>query len=157
MSNNFPCLWFKTEAEEAMSYYVSIIKNSHIEEVMRAGEVGPFAKGAVISVTATLDGQMFLALNGNPEFAFSPAMSLVTTCETQAELDATWDKLSAGGKIMQCGWLTDKYGLAWQVVPKTIPKLLAGGDQARTDRVMAAMMKMVKLDIAGLQRAYDGH
>lgn len=156
MSNIFPCLWFKTQAEEAMNDYVSIIGNSHIAEVMRAGKAGPFAQEAVISVTAILDGQMVLALNGNPEFSFSPAMSLVTLCETQRELDERWERLAAGGKTMQCGWLTDKYGVAWQVVPKAMPQLLAGGDQARTDRVMAAMMQMVKLDIAGLRRAYDG-
>ncbi len=155
MSNLFPCLWFKSEAEEALLYYVSIIRNSSIESVHRAGEVGPFGKGAVISVTAVLDGQRVLALNGNPQFHFSPSMSLVALCDTQAEIDDYWDKLGAGGQTMACGWLTDKYGVAWQVAPRIFPKLWSG-DQASTDRVMTAMMKMVKLDIAGLQKAFDG-
>jgi len=156
MSNLFPCLWFKSEAEEALNYYVSIIRNSSMENLHRAGDVGPFDKGSVISATALLDGQRVLALNGNPQFQFSPATSLVALCDTQAEIDDYWDKLGAGGQTMACGWLTDKYGVAWQVVPRIFPKLL-GGDQASTDRVMAAIMKMVKLDIAALQQAYDAH
>jgi predicted 3-demethylubiquinone-9 3-methyltransferase (glyoxalase superfamily) len=155
MSNLFPCLWFKSEAEEALHYYVSIIRNSSMENVHRAGEVGPFSKGAVISATALLDGQRVLALNGNPQFQFSPAMSLVALCDTQAEIDEYWDKLGAGGQTMACGWLTDKYGVAWQIAPRIFPKLWSG-DQASTDRVMTAMMGMVKLDIAGLQKAFDG-
>ena len=155
MSNLFPALWFKSEAEDALLYYVSIIKNSSMENVHRVGDVGPFSKGAVISATALLDGQRVLAINGNPQFPFTPAMSLVTLCDTQKEIDDCWDRLGAGGQIMQCGWLSDKYGVAWQVVPRIFPKLL-GGDQATTDRVMSAMMGMTKLDIAGLQRAYDG-
>ncbi len=155
MANNFPCLWFKSEAEEALNHYVSIIGNSRIEKVTRVNEVGPFSKGAVISVTALLDGQLVLALNGNPQFPFSLATSLVTICETQDQLDERWEKLSAGGQTMQCGWLTDKYGVAWQVTPKVLPELLSG-DQKSTDRVMAAMMQMTKMDIAALQRAYDG-
>lgn len=155
MSNLFPCLWFKSEAEEALRYYVSIIKNSSIENIHRAGEVGPFSKGSVISATALLDGQRILVLNGNPQFQFSPASSLVLLCDTQQEIDEYWDKLGAGGQTMACGWLTDKYGVAWQVAPRIFPKLWSG-DQASTDRVMTAMMKMVKLDIAGLQKAFDG-
>ncbi len=155
MSNLFPCLWFKSEAEEALRYYVSIIRNSSIENIHRAGEVGPFSKGAVISATAVLDGQRVLTLNGNPRFQFSPATSLVALCDTQAEIDDYWDKLGAGGQTMACGWLTDKYGVAWQIAPRIFPKLWSG-DQASTDRVMTAMMKMVKLDIAGLQKAFDG-
>lgn len=155
MANNFPCLWFKSEAEEALNYYVSIIPNSQIQQVARVNEAGPFPKGAVISVTAMLDGQLVLALNGNPQFPFSLATSLVTICETQPELDERWEKLSAGGQTMQCGWLTDRYGVAWQVTPKVLPELLSG-DQKATDRVMAAMMQMTKMDIAELQRAYDG-
>lgn len=119
------------------------------------GDVGPFTKGAVISATALLDGQRVLAINGNPQFPFTPAMSLVTLCDTQKEIDAYWDKLGAGGQTMQCGWLSDKYGVAWQVVPRIFPQLL-GGNQPTTDRVMSAMMGMTKLDIAGLQKAYDG-
>jgi predicted 3-demethylubiquinone-9 3-methyltransferase (glyoxalase superfamily) len=155
MSDLFPALWFKTEAEEALRYYVSIIKNSSMENVHHVGDVGPFTKGAVISATALLDGQRVLAINGNPQFPFTPAMSLVTLCDTQKEIDDCWDKLSAGGQAMQCGWLSDKYGVAWQVVPRIFPQLL-GGDQASTDRVMKTMMDMTKLDIAGLQKAHDG-
>lgn len=155
MSNLFPCLWFKSEAEEALQYYVSIIRNSSMENIHRAGEAGPFKKGTVISATALLDGQRVLALNGNPQFQFSPAMSLVALCDTQAEIDDYWDKLGAGGRTMACGWLTDKYGVAWQIAPRIFPKLWSS-DQASTDRVMMAMMGMVKLDIAGLQNAFDG-
>lgn len=155
MPNVFPCLWFKSEAEEALRYYASIIRNSSIESINRVGEVGPFSKGAVISAVAILDGQQILAINGNPQFAPSPAMSLVALCDTQQDIDAYWEKLSAGGQTMQCGWLTDKYGVAWQVVPRIFPELLKR-DQPTTDRVMSAMMTMIKLDIAALQKAYDG-
>jgi len=155
MSNIFPCLWFKSEAEEALGYYVSIVKNSSMENVHHVGDVGPFKKGAVISATALLDGQRVLAINGNPQFSFTPAMSLVLLCDSQKDIDVYWEKLGAGGQAMQCGWLADKYGVAWQVVPRIFPQLLSG-DQASTDRVMSAMMGMTKLDIGGLQRAYDG-
>jgi two-component system sensor histidine kinase QseC len=154
MSNLFPCLWFKSEAEEALRYYVSIIKNSKMENVHHVGDVGPFAKGAVISATALLNGNRVLAVNGNPQFPFTPAMSLVALCDTQDEIDTYWDKLGVGGQPMQCGWLTDKYGVAWQVVPRIFPELLSG-DQASTDRVMTAMMAMTKLDIAALKKAHD--
>lgn len=155
MPNLFPALWFKSEAEEALGYYVSIIKNSTMENVHRVGDVGPFTKGAVISATALLDGQRVLAINGNPQFPFTPAMSLVALCDTQKDIDTYWDKLGVGGQFMQCGWLTDKYGVAWQVEPKIFPELLTR-DQATTDRVMNAMMSMSRMDIAGLQKAYDG-
>ncbi|MBY0382435.1 MAG: VOC family protein [Xanthobacteraceae bacterium] len=153
MSNLFPCLWFKSEAEEALGYYVSIIKNSNMDNVHHVGDVGPFAKGAVISATALLNGQRVLAINGNPEFPFTPAMSLVALCDSQKDIDSYWDQLSEGGHTMQCGWLADKYGVAWQIVPRIFPELLAG-DQATRDRVMTAMMGMTKLDIATLQNAY---
>lgn len=155
MSNLFPCLWFKSEAEEALAYYASIIKNSSVEKVHRVGDVEPFSKGAVISATALLNGQRVLAVNGNPQFPFTPAVSLVALCDDQREIDTYWDKLSAGGQTLQCGWVTDKYGVAWQVVPRVFPELLSG-DQAAVDRVMKVMMGMTKLDIAALQRAHDG-
>ncbi len=155
MAKLFPCLWVKSEAEEALNYYASIIKNAKVEKAHRAGVVGPFSKGSVISIIAQLGGQRGLARNGNPQFPFTPAMSLVALCDDQKEIDTYWDKLGAGGQFMQCGWLTDKYGVAWQVAPRIFPELLSG-DQATTDRVMNAMMGMVKLDIAGLQKAHNG-
>lgn len=155
MSNLFPCLWFKSEAEEALAHYASIIKNSSVEKVHRVGDVEPFGKGAVISATALLNGQRVLAVNGNPQFPFTPAMSLVALCDDQNEIDTYWDKLSAGGQTLQCGWVTDKYGVAWQVVPRIFPELLSG-DQAAVDRVMKVMMGTTKLDIAALQCAHDG-
>lgn len=155
MTNVFPCLWFKSEAEEALRYYVSIIKNSNMENVHHVGDVGPFTKGAVISATALLDGQRILAINGNPQFPFTMAVSLVALCDTQKDIDAYWDGLSAEGQTSQCGWLTDKYGVSWQVVPRIFPEFLKG-DQSSVDRAMNAMMGMSKLDIAGLQKAYDG-
>jgi predicted 3-demethylubiquinone-9 3-methyltransferase (glyoxalase superfamily) len=154
MSNLFPCLWFKSEAEEALRYYASIIKNSSIESVNRVGDVSPLPKNSIVSATAILDGQRVLAINGNPQFPFTMAMSLVALCDTQTEIDAYWDKLSAGGQTIQCGWLTDKYGVSWQVVPRTFSEFLKG-DQAAVDRAMTAMMTMTKLDIAALQNAYD--
>ncbi len=155
MANIFPCLWFKSEAEEALRYYVSIIKNSSFESVNRVGDVPPLPKSSVISATALLDGERVLAINGNPQFPFSMAMSLVALCDTQKDIDTYWDKLAADGQTMQCGWLTDKYGVSWQVVPRIFPELLKG-DQASVDRVMSAMMGMTKLDIADLQKAYAG-
>ncbi|RTL50865.1 MAG: VOC family protein [Bradyrhizobiaceae bacterium] len=155
MANVFPCLWFKSEAEEALRYYVSIIKNSSLESVNRVGDVQPLPKSSVISATAILDGERVLAINGNPQFPFTMAMSMVLLCDTQKDIDTYWDKLSAGGQTIQCGWLTDKYGVAWQVVPRIFPELLKG-DQASVDRMMTAMMTMTKLDIAALQKAYDG-
>lgn len=154
MSNMFPCLWFKSEAEEALNYYVSIIRNSSLERVNRVGDVAPLPKSSVISATALLDGQRVLAINGNPQFPFTMAMSLVALCDTQKDIDTYWDRLSAGGQTIQCGWLTDKYGVSWQVVPRIFPELLKG-DQAAVDRMIAAMMGMTKLDIAALQKAYD--
>lgn len=155
MANVFPCLWFKSEAEEALNYYVSIIKNSRIESIQRVGDVAPLPKCSVVSVTAILDGERVLAINGNPQFPFTMAMSLVALCDTQKDIDTYWDKLSAGGQTIQCGWLTDKYGVSWQVVPRIFPELLKG-DQASVDRTMTAMMGMTKLDIAALQKAHDG-
>lgn len=150
-----PFLWFNTEAEEAANFYISIFKNSKITGISRYGEAGPGPKGSVMVVNFQLDGVDFMALNGGPNFKFTEAISLMVKCETQAEIDMFWEKLSAGGKTNVCGWLKDKYGLSWQVVPAQLGELL-GGDQARTDRVMAAVMKMTKLDIAEMQKAAQG-
>lgn len=150
-----PFLWFDGKAEEAAKFYVSIFKNSKILSVNRYGEAGPGPKGTVMVVRFQLDGQEFLALNGGPQFTFSPAVSLVANCETQAEVDALWEKLSAGGKKQNCGWLTDKYGLSWQIVPTLVGELMQDKDAEKTNRVMRAIMGMNKLEIAGLKRAYD--
>ena len=149
-----PFLWFDGKAEEAAKFYVSIFKNSEIVSVNRYGEAGPGPKGTVMVVKFQLDGQEFLALNGGPQFTFSPAVSFVANCETQAEVDALWEKLSAGGKKQDCGWLTDKYGLSWQVVPTIVGELMQDKDAEKTKRVMQAIMGMKKIEIAGLKRAY---
>jgi predicted 3-demethylubiquinone-9 3-methyltransferase (glyoxalase superfamily) len=150
-----PFLWFDGKAEEAANFYVSIFKNSKILSVNRYGEAGPGPKGTVMVVRFQLDGQEFLALNGGPQFTFSPAVSLVANCATQAEVDALWEKLSVGGKKQNCGWLTDKYGLSWQVVPTLLGELMQDKDAEKTKRVMQAIMQMNKLEIAGLRKAYD--
>lgn len=150
-----PCLWFDGKAEEAMNFYASIFKNSKISRIMHYGEAGPGAKGSVLSVTAELDGEEFIALNGGPHFTFSPAISLFVTCATQAEVDEFWEKLSAGGERQRCGWLKDKYGVSWQIVPSILGDMLQDKDAAKSKRVMEAMLKMDKLDIAGLKQAYE--
>lgn len=145
-----PFLWFDGQAEEAMNYYVSIFKNSKVLSVNRAGEGGP-----VISVTFELDGQQFQALNGGPQFKFTEAISLFVNCETQEEVDELWEKLSAGGEKSRCGWLKDKYGLSWQIIPSLLGKLLQDKDPAKAQRVMQAMLQMSKIDIKTLQLAYE--
>jgi predicted 3-demethylubiquinone-9 3-methyltransferase (glyoxalase superfamily) len=150
-----PFLWLDGKAEEAANFYVSIFKNSKIVSVTRYGEAGPGPKGTVMIVKFQLGGEEFLALNGGPQFTFSPAVSLVANCETQAEVDELWEKLSAGGEKLNCGWLTDKYGLSWQVVPTLVGELMQDKDAEKTNRVMQAIMGMNKLEIAGLRRAYD--
>jgi predicted 3-demethylubiquinone-9 3-methyltransferase (glyoxalase superfamily) len=149
-----PFLWFDSQAEEAAGFYTSVFKNSRIESVTRYGEAGPGPRGSVMTVEFDLDGQKFTALNGGPHFQFTEAISFVVHCETQAEVDEYWEKLSAGGKEVQCGWLKDKYGLSWQIVPTALLEMLKDQDAERTQRVMQAMFKMKKLDIAGLQNAY---
>jgi len=151
-----PFLWFDGKAEEAMNFYVSIFKNSKVVRVSRYGDAGPGPKGTVMSATFQLDGQDFYALNGGPHFSFTPAISFFVNCETQQEVDELWDKLSEGGKKERCGWLKDKYGLSWQIIPSALGKLLGDKDPAKSNRVMMAMMQMDKIDIEGLQRAYDG-
>ncbi len=151
-----PFLWFNDQAEAAMNFYVSIFKNAKAGEVMRWGEGGPGQKGAVMSVTFELEGQTFMGLNGGPHYKFSPAISFFVNCETQAEVDELWEKLSEGGEKSRCGWLTDKFGVTWQIVPSRLGSLLHGPDARKSKAAMAAMMQMGKLDIEALQRAYDG-
>ena len=148
-----PFLWFDTQAEEAARYYTSIFKNSKILSISRYTEVGPRPAGSVMTVEFELDGEKFVALNGGPQYTFTHAVSFVVNCETQAEVDHYWSRLSEGGKEVQCGWLTDKYGLSWQIVPAVLMELLKSGDAEKRNRVMRAMLKMVKLDIAALERA----
>ena len=150
-----PFLWFDGNAEEATNFYVSIFKNSKVLSVRRYGEAGPGPKGTVMTTTFQLDGQEFYALNGGPHFTFSPAVSFFVNCETQEEVDELWEKLSAGGKTNQCGWLDDKFGLSWQIIPSILGKLLEDKDPSKSQRVMQAMLQMKKIDIQGLQRAYD--
>ena len=150
-----PFLWFDGKAEEAMNFYVSIFKNSKIGSVTRYGAAGPGPKGSVMSATFELDGQEFFALNGGPQFSFTPAISFFVNCATQAEVDELWEKLSAGGEKGRCGWLKDKYGLSWQIIPTTLSELLHDKDPAKSARVMRAMMQMGKIEIAGLKHAYE--
>jgi predicted 3-demethylubiquinone-9 3-methyltransferase (glyoxalase superfamily) len=152
-----PFLWFDDKAEEAANFYVSIFKNSKMGKVVRYGEGAPAPKGTVMTVTFELDGQEFYALNGGPHFKFTEAVSFFVNCETQQEVDELWEKLSAGGKKDRCGWLKDKYGLSWQIVPSILGKLMHGSDPEKSKRVMQAMMKMDKLVIQKLQEAYDGN
>ncbi len=150
-----PFLWFDGKAEEAVNFYVSIFKNSTVVRMTRCGEGGPGPKGSVMSATFQLDGQEFFALNGGPQFTFTPAISLFVNCETQQEVDDLWEKLSEDGKKDRCGWLKDKYGLSWQIIPSILGKLLNDKDAEKSKRVMQAMMQMSKIDINGLQQAYD--
>ena len=155
MQKIVPFLWFNGNAEEAMNFYVATFKNSQVGRVSRYGDAGPGPKGSVMSCTFQLEGQDFYALNGGPQFSFTPAISLFVNCETQQEVDQLWEQLSAGGSKDQCGWLKDKFGVSWQIVPTVLGKLLGDKDPAKANRVMQAMMKMKKLDIKGLQQAYD--
>ena len=150
-----PCLWFDDKAEEAARFYTSIFKNSKMGQVMHYGDAGPRPKGTVLSVTFEIEGEEFMGLNGGPEFTFTPAISFFVKCETQAEVDALWTKLLEGGVPQQCGWLTDKFGVSWQIVPTILGEMLQDKDPKRADRVMRAMLGMVKLDIDGLKRAYE--
>lgn len=151
-----PCLWFDRNAEEAVSHYIAIFKNSRIVSLSRYGEGMPLPKGTVLAIIFELEGQRFMALNGGPHFTFTEAISLSVSCNTQTELDAFWEKLSAGGEKGQCGWLKDKFGLSWQIVPSILGEMLQDQDALKASRVMAAILGMKKLDIADLQRAYDG-
>jgi len=150
-----PFLWFDDQAEEAMNFYVSIFKNSKVGRVTRYGEAGPGPKGSVMSATFQLEGQEFMALNGGPHFSFTPAISFFVNCETQEEVDELWKKLSAGGKTERCGWLKDKYGLSWQIIPSALGRLMRDNNAAKAQSVMKALLQMDKIDIARLQQAYD--
>ncbi len=151
-----PFLWFDHEAEEAAKFYVSVFKNSRITSLSRYGEGAPMPKGSIMTVAFELDGREFIALNGGPLFKFTEAISLSVACSTQEEVDDYWQKLTEGGQEVQCGWLKDKYGLSWQVTPTILGKLLADPDPQKSKRVMQAMLKMKKIVIADLQRAYEG-
>jgi len=150
-----PFLWFDTEAEQAAAFYTSVFPNSRIVEVTHYGSAGPGPEGMVMTVAFELDGQKFIALNGGPEFSFSEAISFVVNCETQQEVDIYWETLSEGGEEGPCGWLKDKFGLSWQVVPNALPRLLTDPDTEKAQRVMAAMLEMKKIDIETLERAAE--
>jgi predicted 3-demethylubiquinone-9 3-methyltransferase (glyoxalase superfamily) len=151
-----PFLWFDSNAEEAVNFYTSVFKNSRIVTVSRYGDAGPGPKGQVMVAKFQIEGQEFMALNGGPHFKLTEAFSLLVNCETQEEVDEFWEKLSAGGSKSQCGWLKDKFGLSWQIVPTILGKLMADKDPEKSQRVMQAMLKMTKMDIQALQDAYNG-
>jgi predicted 3-demethylubiquinone-9 3-methyltransferase (glyoxalase superfamily) len=150
-----PCLWFNGNAEEAVHFYVSVFKNSKIEAVSHYGKNMPMPEGTVLTVVFLLEGQEFLALNGGPEFTFSEAISFVVNCETQQEIDVFWSKLSDGGQIQQCGWLKDKFGVSWQIVPIQLGKMLQNKDPEKSQRVLQEIMQMIKIDIEKLETAYN--
>jgi predicted 3-demethylubiquinone-9 3-methyltransferase (glyoxalase superfamily) len=157
MSKISPCLWFKNEAEEAAKFYVSLLPCSRIDRVQKNVVDSPGGKaGTVLMVDFTLAGQRFLALNGGMQVEYTHAISFSVDCADQAEVDRLWDGLSNGGSVVQCGWLRDRYGISWQIVPSVLPKMLADPDPAKAQRVMQAMLQMIKLDIEGLRKAYDG-
>jgi predicted 3-demethylubiquinone-9 3-methyltransferase (glyoxalase superfamily) len=155
-----PCLWFDTQAEDAANFYCSIFKNSKIGKISLYGKVGQEVHhkppGSVMVVEFELDGQAFVGLNGGPNFTFDEAVSFQVHCESQDEIDYYWDKLTQGGKEGPCGWLKDKFGLSWQVVPSVIPRMMSDPDSAKSGRVMSAFLQMKKLDLAKLQQAFDG-
>ena len=148
-------LWFDGDAEDAAKHYTSIFKNSKVLEEIRYGDAGPGPKGSVMIVRFQLEGQEFIGLNGGPQFKFTEAISLAVTCETQTEVDELWSRLSAGGEEGQCGWLKDRFGLSWQIVPAALPELIRDPDPARSNRVVQAMMQMKKIDIGQLRRASE--
>ena len=150
-----PFLWYDTQAEEAANFYVKIFKNSKILNITRYGEAGPGPKGSVMTIEFTLDGQEFIALNGGPHFKFNEAISFSVDCKTQEEVDMYWAKLSEGGEEQPCGWLKDKFGLSWQVNPTILGEMLGDPDPQKAERVTEAMLKMKKIDIAALKKAYN--
>ena len=150
-----PFLWFDGQAEDAMNFYASVFKKSKVVRVSRYGDAGPGPKGTVMSATFELEGQRFYALNGGPHYKFTPAISFYVDCETQQEVDTLWEKLLQGGTPSQCGWLTDRFGVTWQIIPAVLGTMLGDKDPAKANRVMQAMLKMVKIDIAKLKEAYD--
>ncbi len=157
MKSIYPCLWFDNQAEEAMNFYSSVIPNSQVLDVSRYGKDSPMPEGTAFVVRAELNGQQVMALNGGPaHYNFSEAISFFVNCENQQEVDALWEKLSEGGEPGPCGWLKDRYGLSWQIVPTALGEMLGAGDPEKANRMIQAMLQMGKLDIAALQRAYDG-
>jgi predicted 3-demethylubiquinone-9 3-methyltransferase (glyoxalase superfamily) len=150
-----PFLWFDDQAEEAVGFYVSIFKNSRISSITRYGEEGPGPQGTVMTAAFEIDGQEFMALNGGPVFTFTPAISFFVSCETQEEVDHYWEKLLDGGQPEQCGWLRDRFGVSWQIVPAVLGEMMQDKDPEKVRRVTAAMLRMVKLDIAALRQAYE--
>ncbi len=151
-----PFLWFDNQAEEAMNFYCSVFKDSRVINISRYGEGAPGPAGTVMTVTFAINGQQITALNGGPHYQLTPAFSLFVGCETQDEVDYLWDRLTEGGEVVQCGWLTDRFGVSWQIVPNALGELLGSGTPEQSERVMAAMLQMKKLDVAGLQAAFDG-
>jgi predicted 3-demethylubiquinone-9 3-methyltransferase (glyoxalase superfamily) len=151
-----PFLWFDDQAEEAMQHYVSIFRNSKVLGVTRYGDAGPGPKGSVMIAEFELEAQRFTALNGGPQFKFTEAVSFAVNCETQDEVDELWDRLGEGGQIQQCGWLKDKFGLSWQIVPSVLVELINDPDPEKSRRVTEAMLQMTKIDIAKLRQAYEG-
>jgi predicted 3-demethylubiquinone-9 3-methyltransferase (glyoxalase superfamily) len=151
-----PFLWFDGNAEAAANFYVSIFKNSKILNLAYYGEAGPGPKGSVMVATFQIEGQKFMALNGGPQYTISPAISFFVDCETQAEVDELWERLTAGGSEVQCGWLRDKFGVSWQIIPRTLMELMQDKDPVKSQRVFKAMMGMIKIDIEALRRAYRG-
>jgi predicted 3-demethylubiquinone-9 3-methyltransferase (glyoxalase superfamily) len=156
MPNITPWLWFDTEAEEAAAFYTSIFKNSRITDVSRYGDGGPRPAGLAMTVSFELDGKEFVALNGGPEFKFTEAVSLQIDCRTQDEVDEYWERLTEGGEESQCGWLKDRYGFSWQVVPQALAGLIGDPDPGRAQRAMTAMLGMQKIDLAAIEAAADG-
>ena len=149
-----PCLWFDFKADEAVAHYLSIFRSGRVVSTTHYGDVGPGRKGAVMTILFEIEGQRFLALNGGPQFAFTPALSLIVECADQAEVDRLWEALSAGGRPGQCGWLTDTFGVSWQIVPSVVPQIMQSGDAAGVERVMRAIMPMTKLDVAKIAQAF---
>jgi predicted 3-demethylubiquinone-9 3-methyltransferase (glyoxalase superfamily) len=156
MQTSIPCLWFDSQAEAAAAFYVSVFPNSKVLEKAYYGEAGPGPQGSVMTVRFRLDGQEYLGLNGGPTFKFTEAVSFIVYCDTQDEIDRFWQRLSQGGKKSECGWLKDRYGLSWQIVPTVLASMVVDKDVGRRDRVMHAMLQMTKLDLAALERAYAG-
>ena len=151
-----PWLWFDTQAEEAATFYTSVFKNSRVLSVDRYGDAGPGQAGSVMTVAFELDGQEFVGLNGGPHFTFNEAVSFLVSCDSQDEVDEYWNRLTEGGEESQCGWLKDKYGVSWQIIPTALPELLGDPDPARAQRALQAMLKMSKIDIEGLRQAAAG-
>ena len=151
-----PCLWFNFNAEEAVGHYLAVFAGGKVLSTSRYGDSGPGPKGAVMTMLFEIEGQRFLALNGGPHYAFTPAISLIVDCATQAEVDRLWDGLGEGGQPMRCGWITDKFGVSWQIVPSAVARIMQSGDAAGTARAMRAMMPMTKIDVETLEKAFEG-